>query len=589
MQTRLSKRPCKDRRSAVMPRNVNCGRPKNETSHGNAVSTISSTRSARTAGRRKQTQRQQPQEHEARAKKQPKMDLPKKSQGASSKHMGMSGWLRMLLDNGEEPNIYWSDKRTNTFCIDWLHKSNQNFNRDVHGNIFTRWAEYRHSGSGAVSQDLSFLKANFRCALNSLRDVEQLTPEGAKRGPSAKRTFRFLSPNDPNYGRKRSYKTVKSARAAKSKKTHPLKRRQSSPSCSWTSTHDSSSSSEPPSPDSSAVSLCSLVSASPGPVLPTSPSANFTVSSFPQESLGMDSTPATSTLSISPRKDLQGNWTANYLQPIEDFKVADLSFEIDPSGITSVITTGTAYSSSSDSPRLQETQAAAEATAPQDTQEEIKTVQIETNLHQSGATMSRLPNFSELGVPDTYIVEKVHTNERLGCGGNVKIRGDKPKRLPFPEITVGLPNLVPNENQDPNIVTDALPTMCNNDYADGSVLLQSELNVGQTLEVSDESSVNPEESACEFYRVFTPEANDGTTSSAEYYESQEQSLLPAVSAALDTLNSPPCEDFPSITRESHLSQNNVIVEAQPIQGQDFLLSMNCDEEDAPDLFQLGTV
>ncbi|GFR72437.1 interferon regulatory factor, partial [Elysia marginata] len=233
------------------------------------------------------------------------------------------------------------------------------------------------------STAFSSRKASFRCALNSLKDVEQLTKDGAKRGAHARRTFRFLLPSDPKYGRKRAShrQSASSCRGRKKKSEPQTDSASSSPSGSEASTIESAS----PSP-----------SQSPGQW--DQYNLNNTQSYLQPEHVSDSCCPSHNLVNSSDTA-LKGNWTQDYLEPLEekitpqagnDHK-SSVTFLTNPDGITCV---STPVNSGANPPTEIKP-----IIKPND-QALSTRVDVEPNI-QSGGVVTGLPNFSELGVSDT--------------------------------------------------------------------------------------------------------------------------------------------------------------------------------------------
>lgn len=104
----------------------------------------------------------------------------------------MRPWLQKMLEDGDCVQISWINKREKTFKMAWKHAAGQNWDRGQDCNLFEMWA--RHTGKyyDGDKPDHKRWKANFRCALNSLLDVEELKNWGVKRGNNAYKVYRFL-------------------------------------------------------------------------------------------------------------------------------------------------------------------------------------------------------------------------------------------------------------------------------------------------------------------------------------------------------------------------------------------------------------
>lgn len=82
---------------------------------------------------------------------------------------GLRDWLEDHLVNGHfEKQLQWTDKSRKKFCLRWTHRSRATYDEDMDSVIFREWAI--HTGKNQV-HDPSRWKTNFRCALNSIKDI----------------------------------------------------------------------------------------------------------------------------------------------------------------------------------------------------------------------------------------------------------------------------------------------------------------------------------------------------------------------------------------------------------------------------------
>lgn len=101
----------------------------------------------------------------------------------------MSSWLLKHLDSKEVPGLRWLPERPGEFRIKWPHQSRHGWSLDD-AKLFELWA--KHTGRyDERSEDPKKWKANFRCALNSLKDIREVKNRTAK-GPNAFKVFRFV-------------------------------------------------------------------------------------------------------------------------------------------------------------------------------------------------------------------------------------------------------------------------------------------------------------------------------------------------------------------------------------------------------------
>ncbi|KAH0629756.1 hypothetical protein JD844_012100, partial [Phrynosoma platyrhinos] len=114
------------------------------------------------------------------------------------------------------------------FQIPWKHAAKHGWDLDKDACLFKNWAI--HTGmfwvyivchftgrykEGDVQPDPKTWKANFRCAMNSLPDIEEVKDKSISKGSSAVRVYRMLEP---------SAKTQKKEKKSKSLKAKSLKK-----------------------------------------------------------------------------------------------------------------------------------------------------------------------------------------------------------------------------------------------------------------------------------------------------------------------------------------------------------------------------
>ncbi|GAB6031106.1 interferon regulatory factor 1 [Chamberlinius hualienensis] len=111
---------------------------------------------------------------------------------APNRRLKMKQWLTCLLDKRETPGIQWEDEHNRVFKINWKHGSRHGYAPDRDAFVFKKWAEYTGKFDSRSCPDPKRWKANFRCALNSLKDVRQLTGK-YNRGAHAFRLYQFVN------------------------------------------------------------------------------------------------------------------------------------------------------------------------------------------------------------------------------------------------------------------------------------------------------------------------------------------------------------------------------------------------------------
>ncbi|XP_038565028.1 interferon regulatory factor 1b isoform X1 [Micropterus salmoides] len=127
--------------------------------------------------------------------------------------MRMRPWLEKMIESNSIAGLNWVDKDKTMFSIPWKHAARHGWELDKDACLFKKWAI--HTGKYVEGQtcDPKTWKANFRCAMNSLPDIEEVKDKSVNKGHQAMRVFRML-PTTPKSRDKRS----------KAKETKPRKK-----------------------------------------------------------------------------------------------------------------------------------------------------------------------------------------------------------------------------------------------------------------------------------------------------------------------------------------------------------------------------
>ncbi|KAL0607768.1 Interferon regulatory factor 1 [Plecturocebus cupreus] len=129
--------------------------------------------------------------------------------------MRMRPWLEMQINSNQIPGLIWINKEEMIFQIPWKHAAKHGWDINKDACLFRSWAI--HTGrykAGEKEPDPKTWKANFRCAMNSLPDIEEVKDQSRNKGSSAVRVYRMLPPLNKNQRKERK---SKSSRDAKSK------------------------------------------------------------------------------------------------------------------------------------------------------------------------------------------------------------------------------------------------------------------------------------------------------------------------------------------------------------------------------------
>lgn len=107
--------------------------------------------------------------------------------------MRMRPWLETKIDSNTIAGLKWVKKEEQMFSIPWKHAARHGWEVDKDACLFKQWAI--HTGKykeGVTSPDPKTWKANFRCAMNSLPDIEEVKDKSVNKGCGAVRVYRML-------------------------------------------------------------------------------------------------------------------------------------------------------------------------------------------------------------------------------------------------------------------------------------------------------------------------------------------------------------------------------------------------------------
>ncbi|TRY85341.1 hypothetical protein DNTS_031293 [Danionella cerebrum] len=111
--------------------------------------------------------------------------------------MRMRPWLEQQINSGEIQGLHWVNEERKIFQIPWMHAARHGWDLEKDAPLFMKWAI--HTGKycpGIDKPDPKTWKANFRCAMNSLPDIEEVKDKSIKKGTNAFRMYRMLSSSE---------------------------------------------------------------------------------------------------------------------------------------------------------------------------------------------------------------------------------------------------------------------------------------------------------------------------------------------------------------------------------------------------------
>ncbi|NXE86791.1 IRF1 factor, partial [Menura novaehollandiae] len=127
--------------------------------------------------------------------------------------MRMRPWLEMQINSNQIPGLIWINKDKRIFQIPWKHAAKHGWDMEKDACLFRSWAI--HTGvykEGEKDPDPKTWKANFRCAMNSLPDIEEVKDKSINKGSSAVRVYRMLPPLPKHQKKERKSKSSREVR-----------------------------------------------------------------------------------------------------------------------------------------------------------------------------------------------------------------------------------------------------------------------------------------------------------------------------------------------------------------------------------------
>ncbi|NXQ88984.1 IRF1 factor, partial [Nyctibius grandis] len=135
--------------------------------------------------------------------------------------MRMRPWLEMQINSNQIPGLIWINKDKMMFQIPWKHAAKHGWDMEKDACLFRSWAI--HTGRYKVGEkdpDPKTWKANFRCAMNSLPDIEEVKDKSINKGSSAVRVYRMLPPLTKDQKKERKSKSSREGRNRSKRKSY---------------------------------------------------------------------------------------------------------------------------------------------------------------------------------------------------------------------------------------------------------------------------------------------------------------------------------------------------------------------------------
>ncbi|XP_068186945.1 interferon regulatory factor 1b [Antennarius striatus] len=137
--------------------------------------------------------------------------------------MRMRPWLEQMIDSNTISGLTWVDKDKRMFSIPWKHAARHGWELDTDASLFKAWAI--HTGKYIKGQpcDPKTWKANFRCAMNSLADIEEVKNRSINKGHQAMRVFRMLPVTPKSKDKRTKSREIKSGKKSPTAEMHEEK------------------------------------------------------------------------------------------------------------------------------------------------------------------------------------------------------------------------------------------------------------------------------------------------------------------------------------------------------------------------------
>ncbi|XP_071829376.1 uncharacterized protein [Apostichopus japonicus] len=112
-----------------------------------------------------------------------------------AERMRLRPWLTKMIEEQKIPGLEWEDKDKQTVKIPWKHAARHGWIKDRDASLFKAWAIHTkkyNPETDTPKANPKMWKANFRCAINSLPDIEELRDRGKTKGNDAYKVYRLI-------------------------------------------------------------------------------------------------------------------------------------------------------------------------------------------------------------------------------------------------------------------------------------------------------------------------------------------------------------------------------------------------------------
>ncbi|KAM9788585.1 uncharacterized protein ACB057_013131 [Neosynchiropus ocellatus] len=109
-----------------------------------------------------------------------------------AKRQKLRPWLVDKINSKTVSGLTWNDPEKTMFTIPWKHAARQGWEMSRDACLFRDWALHTGKYVEGQQEDPKTWKANFRCAMNSLPDIEEVKDRSVNKGHMAARVYRML-------------------------------------------------------------------------------------------------------------------------------------------------------------------------------------------------------------------------------------------------------------------------------------------------------------------------------------------------------------------------------------------------------------